>query len=53
MESCVEYKIVGARGRVIRTASACSEKELEIAKGLVELVNKKFGMNFKIVVKKQ
>jgi hypothetical protein len=35
------------------TASACSEQELEIVKQLVDMVNKKFNTNVKIMIKKK
>jgi hypothetical protein len=52
--SCIEYALVDAdRDYVIREASACSNAEFELVKKLVEMVNKKFNINVKIVVKKQ
>ena len=53
MSSCIEYALVVAdRNYIIREASACSEQELEIVKQLVDMVNKKFNTNVKIVIKK-
>jgi hypothetical protein len=52
--SCIEYALVDVdRNYVIREASACSELELELVKQLVEMVNKKFNINVKIVFKKK
>ena len=52
MTSCVEYRIIDKkRGVVVREASACSEEELELVKTMVNLVNKKYGMNFEITTK--
>ena len=52
--SCIEYALVDVdRDYVIREAFACSETEFELVKKLVEMVNKKFNINVKIVVKKK
>jgi hypothetical protein len=52
--SCIEYALVDVdRDYVIREASACSNAELELVKKLVEMVNKKFNINVKVVVKKK
>ena len=54
MSSCIEYALVVAdRNYVVREASACSELELELVKQLVDMVNKKFNINIKIVFKKK
>ena len=49
---CVEYALVDDRGVIIE-ASACSDIELELVKQLVSMVNKKFNINVKIVIKKK
>jgi hypothetical protein len=48
---CIEYRIVDERGAVVREGVACSEEELRIVQSLVDLVNKKYGMRFKVVAK--
>ncbi|MCC6055255.1 MAG: hypothetical protein LM583_01070 [Desulfurococcaceae archaeon] len=49
---CIEYKLVDTdRGVVVREASACSEEEFRIVEHLVDLVNKKFKMSIRVVVK--
>lgn len=52
--SCIEYALVDTdRNYIIREAIACSELELELVKRLVDMVNKKFNINVKIVFKKK
>jgi len=52
--SCIDYALVDVdRDYIIREASACSDLELELVKQLVDMVNKKFNINVKIVVKKK
>jgi hypothetical protein len=49
---CIEYRIIDEkRGAVVREGVACSEEELRIVQSLVDLVNKKYGMSFKVVAK--
>lgn len=52
--SCVEYRIVDKRsGAIVMVATACNEKELELAKAMVDLINKKYGMSFEVVEKRR
>jgi len=52
--NCIEYRIVDKRSKaVVRVATACSEEELELAKAMVDLINKKYGMSFEVVAKQR